>query len=305
MRVNRRQFLGYSAGSMGLGALGANPLRAQTNSLITKPIPKTGEQMPLIGIGTNRYGVGASEEERAPLKASLKKFSELGGKLIDTAPAYRQSQAVLGDLIAELNLRDDLLMATKCDKSSREDSLAQVQESHSLLGFDVIDFMQIHNMNGWQVQLPVLRELQQEGKIRYYGITTSRVRDYDAFLNIMRTEQLDTIQVNYSLAGRDAEKEILPLAQEKGLAVIVNLPFARGELFNAVKGVELPEWTSEFDCQSWAQFFLKYIVSHPAVNAAIPGTTKEHYAIDNIGASMGVLPDASMRKRQEVFIDNL
>lgn len=305
MSVNRRQFLGYSAGSMGLGALGASPLRAQTNSLVTKPIPKTGEHMPLIGIGTNQYGVGASEEERAPLKASLKKFSELGGKLIDTAPSYRKSQAVLGDLIAELGVTDDLLMATKCDQSSRDDSVAQIQESHSLLGFDVIDFMQIHNMKGWQVQLPILRELQQEGKIRYYGITTSRAREYGAFMDIMRSEPMDTIQVNYSLADRGAEKEILPLAQEKGLAVIVNLPFGRGALFSAVQGVDLPEWASEFDCQSWAQFFLKYIVSHPAVNTAIPGTTKEKYAIDNIGASMGALPDAAMRKRQEDFFDNL
>lgn len=305
MNMNRRSFLGYSVGSVGLSALGMSPVIAQSGNLITKPIPKTGEQMPLMGLGTNRYGAGTSAKARAPLLATVRKFTELGGKLIDTAPSYRGSEGVLGSLIAEAGLRDDLLMATKNNQRGGESTANQMSESQTLLGFDVLDFMQVHNLRNWQAQLPVMREWQQDGKLRYIGITTSRPNQYDEFLNIMRSEELDTIQVNYSLADREAEKEILPLAQEKGLAVIVNVPFAQGRLFSAVKGADLPEWAAEFGATSWAQFFLKYIVSHPAVNVAIPGTTKEKYAIDNMGASMGELPDAAMRKKQEEFIANL
>ena len=305
MSVNRREFLGYSAGAMGLGSLGSTSVFSQENRLLTKPIPSTGEQMPLIGVGTNRYGSGTSEKNREPLLETLRTFTGLGGKLIDTAPSYRNSEKVLGSIIGEAGLRDDVLMATKCDQRGGARTARQIEQSMAELGYDQIDFMMVHNMRDWEDQLPVIREFQQEGKIRYSGITTSRNSSHKAVADVMRKEPLDAVQINYSLAERNAEEELLPFALEKGIAVIVNVPFDGGSLFNKVKRHALPDWTAEFDCTSWAQFFLKYIVSHPVVNAAIPGTTKVEYAVDNMGASMGRLPDASLRKRQEEFIDSI
>lgn len=305
MSLNRREFLGYSATVAGLGALGSGPVSAQENGLLTKPIPSTGEQMPLIGIGTNRYGSGTSEEGRAPLLETLKKFAELGGKLIDTAPSYRNSEEVLGSIIAEAGLRDDLLMATKCDQGGGMRTTRQIERSMAELDYDVIDFMMVHNMRDWEEQLPVIREFQQEGKIRYCGITDWRNSRHKTLADIMRKEPLDAVQINYSLAERNIEEELLPVALDKGIAVIANVPFDGGSLFNKVRRQELPDWAAEFDCTSWAQFFLKYIVSHPAINAAIPGTTKVEYATDNMAASMGRLPDTDLRKRQEAFIESL
>lgn len=306
MSLNRREFLGCGAASIAaLSSIGSSTAAAQEGALLTKPIPKSGEHMPLIGLGTNQYGNGSSGEAREALLATVRKFNELGGKFIDTAPSYRGSEAVLGSIIAEAGIGDEILMATKCDERGGESTQEQMEESRSLLGFEQIDFMQVHNLRNWKNQLAVMNEWKQEGKIRYCGVTTSRSSQYYDLLDVIHGANIDCIQVNYSLADREAENDVLPIAWDQGLAVIVNLPFGRGQLFDAVRGVELPDWAAEFGATSWAQFFLKYIVSHPAVNVAIPGTTKEHYAIDNIGASMGLLPDASLRKRQEDFIDNL
>jgi aryl-alcohol dehydrogenase-like predicted oxidoreductase len=304
MSLTRRQVLKGSAALTAAGMLGIPPLRAQTE-LIKKPIPKTGELIPVIGIGTNRYGVDAVEEQLAPLRETLKKFRELGGTVIDTAPAYRNSEAVLGDLIDGLGIRDDLYMATKCNMQTQEQSATQMEESVARLKWDVIDLMQVHNLMGWEGQLPAMREWKAAGRLRYYGVTTSQTQQHELLAKLMQEQELDFIQVNYSLGDRAAAEKILPLAADKGLGVFINVPLGRGSLFGNVGQRPLPEWATEFDCKSWGQFFLKYIVSHPAVTVAIPGTRKPQHAEDNLGAAMGRLPDAAMRKRMEDFIDSV
>jgi aryl-alcohol dehydrogenase-like predicted oxidoreductase len=304
MSLTRRQVLKGSAALTAAGMLGIPPLRAQTE-LIKKPIPKTGELIPVIGIGTNRYGVDAVEEQLAPLRETLKKFRELGGTVIDTAPAYRNSEAVLGDLIDGLGIRDDLFMATKCNMQTQEQSATQMEESVARLKWDVIDLMQVHNLMGWEGQLPAMREWKAAGRLRYYGVTTSQTQQHELLAKLMQEQELDFIQVNYSLGDRAAAEKILPLAADKGLGVFINVPLGRGSLFGNVGQRPLPEWAAEFDCKSWGQFFLKYIVSHPAVTVAIPGTRKPQHAEDNLGAAMGRLPDAAMRKRMEDFIDSV
>jgi aryl-alcohol dehydrogenase-like predicted oxidoreductase len=305
MGITRRDLLKGSAAITALSAIGVNPLTAQPGGLITKVIPKSGEMIPPIGIGTNRYGGDNSEEQRAPLRATLQRFHELGGKVIDTAPLYRNAEEVLGDLIDDPGLREDLFMATKCNMMTTAESHEQMEQSIAKLQWDVIDLMQVHNLIGWQEQLPAMQEWKQEGRIRYTGLTTSQGRQYDELAAIMQVQDVDFIQVNYSLDDRAAADRLLPMAAEKGMAVFINLPFGRGRLFEAVAGRELPDWSKEFDCHSWGQFFLKYIISHPAVTVAIPGTRKPHHAEDNLGAAMGRLPDAVMRKRQEDYLDSL
>lgn len=304
MSLTRRQVLKGSAALTAAGMLGIKPLRAQTE-LIKKPIPKTGELIPVIGIGTNRYGVDAVEEQLAPLRETLKKFRGLGGTVIDTAPAYRNSEAVLGGLIDGLDIRDDLFMATKCNMQTQEQAATQMEESVARLKWDVIDLMQVHNLMGWEGQLPAMREWKAAGRLRYYGVTTSQAQQHEQLVKLMQEQDLDFIQVNYSLGDRAAADKILPLAADKGLGVFINVPLGRGSLFGNVGQRPLPDWAAEFDCKSWGQFFLKYIVSHPAVTVAIPGTRKPQHAEDNLGAAMGRLPDAAMRKRMEDFIDSV
>lgn len=305
MKMQRRDFLKASVAAGACGLISQAGATTLGGDLVTKPIPKTGEQIPVIGIGTNRYSVGTSESERAPLRQVLTAFADAGGTLIDTAPMYRKSQAVLGELLAETGLTDKFFMATKCDTSGGDRTRAQMEESRTLLGYETIDLMQVHSLRNWGKQLPVVREWKEAGKVRYLGITTSRGSQHDDLVGIMKKEPLDFVQINYSMIDREAEDELLPLALEQGVAVLVNLPFARGDLFSKTKGVDLPEWAAEFDCHSWGQFFLKYVVSHPAVTCAIPGTTKLHHAQDNIGAAMGVLPGADQRKQQQEFFASL
>jgi len=304
MGMTRREVLKGSVALTAAGALGIRPIAAQ-QELIRKPIPKTGELIPVIGIGTNRYGVDASEEQRAPLRDTLRRFQELGGTVIDTAPAYRNSEQVLGDLIRELGIRDSLFMATKCNMNTADASRVQMEESVTKLSWDVIDLMQVHNLTGWEGQLPAMREWKAAGRIRYIGLTTSQVQQHEELAGLMQTQDIDFIQVNYSLGDRAAADKILPLAADKGLGVFINLPLGRGRLFERVGQQALPDWAAEFDCKSWGQFFLKYIVSHPSVTVAIPGTRKPTHAEDNLGAAMGRLPDADLRERMEDLIDNI
>lgn len=306
MGINRRSFVKNSAASLA-GALASGTastvFSADASSLITKTIPSTGEQLPIVGLGTNSFRSAPSDEEKIPLLEVIKIFSEHGG-LIDTAPSYGRSESVLGDLISELGVENKMIFSTKCDKSGGDATRAQIAQSLDFLKTRPIDIMEIHNLRSWQANLPVLREAKQEGSMRYLGITTSRPNQYEELLSIMRSEPMDFIQVNYSILDRGAEAEILPLAAEKGLAVLANVPYGRGNAFSAVKGLEVPEWAKEF-CASWGQFFLKYNASHPALTASIPGTTTPRYAFDNVGAAMGRLPTAVERKMQEDFMAGL
>ncbi len=225
--------------------------------------------------------------------------------MLDTAPSYGNSESVLGDLIAELGIRDGIFLATKVDRQGREAGLERMEASFDKLRTDRVDLMQVHNLRDAVTQLAAMREWKQAGRLRYTGITTSSDRQYEAMAQIMSVEVFDFIQVDYSLGNRSAADRILPLAADRGMAVLVNLPFGRARLFRAVGDRPLPDWAADIDCSTWAQVFLKYVVSHPAVTCAIPGTTKEHHAVDNMGAARGRLPDAALRRRMEGFFDAL
>jgi aryl-alcohol dehydrogenase-like predicted oxidoreductase len=302
--ITRRKLIQLTSGAGVSLGLGWNPLAAQSGEIITRPIPSSGEAVPAIGIGTNRYKVGTAEEN-AGLRATLEAFAEMGGQVVDTAPVYRSSETILGQLMAELDNRDRLFIATKVEKKDRTGSLERMEGSLVKLQTPVLDLVQSHQMNGAENTLPVMHEWQQDGRVRYIGITTSDTDTFPRMLELMKKEAMDFIQVNYSLSNREAADEILPLAIDKGIAVLINIPFARGQLFKAVADRPLPDWTAEFDCESWGQFFLKYVISHPAVTCAIPGATKARHAIDNVGAAYGRLPDPELRRRQETFFDAL
>lgn len=305
MTISRRDFSLACLSTAAALLLGGRSAFAGPANVLKRPIPSSGEMIPIIGIGTNRYGVGASAEERAPLRAALERFHEWGGTLIDTAPAYRTSESVLGDLIFDLGNRDDLFVATKVDRAVRAEGESQMKASLSRLRTDRLDLVQVHNLRGWETSIPLLREWQDDGRIRYIGITTSRARQYGLMEKIMRQQDLDFIQINYSLEERDAADRLLPLAADRGMGVIINRAFGGGRIFRRVGDRPLPDWAAEFDCSSWAQFLLKYALAHPATTVAIPGMTKVRHVDDNFGAARGRLPDAAQRKRQEAFFDAL
>jgi aryl-alcohol dehydrogenase-like predicted oxidoreductase len=277
---------------------------AQPTSLIQRKIPLSGENLPVIGIGTaRRYEDITDEAQKLPLRETLLQFKELGGKLIDSSPTYGTAEAVVGELSSGLKIREALFLATKVSIQGRDAGIRQMEDSFKRLRTDKIDLIAVHNLRDTETHLRTLRDMKNAGRIRYIGITTSFPRQYDEFERAMKAETLDFIQVDYALDNREAGKRILPLAAERGMAVMINLPFGRGRLFNAVQGQKLPPWASDFDCASWAQFFLKYIVSHPSVTCCIPGTAKVEYVPDNLGAAHGRLPDAAMRRRMETFLE--
>jgi aryl-alcohol dehydrogenase-like predicted oxidoreductase len=306
MQRSRRELLkaGIAVGaSMFLPAV---RLHAQGSPLIQRKIPSTGESLPIIGIGTaRRYEAVTTEADRAPLREVLRQLPELGGKVIDTAPSYGTAEMVVGDLVAELRIRESLFLATKLGVHGRDAGIEQLERSFKRLRTPMIDLIAVHNLQDTPTQLRTLRQWKQAGRIRYVGITTSFERQHPEFEQTMRSEALDFIQVDYALDNRKADQRILPLAADRGMGVMINLPFGRGRLFQAVQGQPLPPWSGEFDCASWAQFFLKYIVSHPAVTCALPGTAKAEYLVDNLGAARGRLPNAEMRARMERLIDSV
>jgi aryl-alcohol dehydrogenase-like predicted oxidoreductase len=307
MDLTRRDMLKLTAGAGAALALGVRlPAFAQSSEIMKRPIPSSGEMIPVVGLGTSQtFNVETTEEALAPLKEVMRTFVDMGGTVLDTAYGYRNSETVSGILAADLGVTDRLFMATKVAAETTEQGIEQMENSMNLLKRSVIDLMQVHNLRGWQTQLPMLREWKAAGRFRYIGITTSSTRQYDDFVAVMEQEDLDFIQVNYSLAQRQAEERILPLAADRGMAVLCNLPYGRGRLFRAVQGHELPEWAAEFDAASWGQFFLKFIISHPAVTCPIPATTNARHAADNMGAAYGRLPDGAMRRRMIEFFDSL
>jgi aryl-alcohol dehydrogenase-like predicted oxidoreductase len=280
----------------------------QTQPLIQKKIPSTGESIPIIGLGTaRRYEDIKTDTQKVPLRDTIRQFKELGGKMIDTSPTYGTAEAVVGELVDGLKVRDSLFLATKVSLRNigREEGIAQIEQSFKRLHTKRIDLIAVHNLRDTDTQLRTLREMKQAGRIRYVGITTSFDNQYGEFEQTMKKEHLDFIQVDYALDNRDAGERIIPLAGDRGMAVMINLPFGRGRLFSAVQGKKLPEWAAAIDCASWAQFFLKYIVSHPAVTCAVPGMARAEYVIDNLAAARGRLPDAATRRRMEQFIDSV
>ncbi len=301
--MDRRTF---TLSALGAAALGSMRLSSAAASEVAKrAIPSTGEEIPIIGLGTNRYGVDESDEARAPLRESLQRFRAWGGGMIDTAPMYRTSESVLGDLIAELGMRKDVFLATKVDKNSAESARTQMLSSHEKLKSGTLDLMQIHNLRGWQTSLPLLEEWKRSGRARYTGITTSRSSQYAELEKILAKHDLDFVQLNYSLEQRESAERLMPLAADRGIGVIINRAFGGGRLFRAVASKQIPDWAKEFGCESWAQFLLKYALSHPAATVAIPGMTKARHVDDNFAAATTRMPSAEERRRQERFFDEL
>jgi diketogulonate reductase-like aldo/keto reductase len=277
---------------------------------ITKPIPSTGERLPVIGLGTNAYSANGAEQ-MAPLREVLEHMPKVGGTLIDTARVYGRSEAVIGELLEALGNRAQMFIATKTPMfGDFSNPQAVLDVSFDALRVKTIDLIQIHMMAGLRQLMPVFESNKAAKRVRYIGISTSEDSQYDAIMAAMQQYPLDFIQVDYSLGNRNAAERVLALAQERRMGVLVNVPFGgRGRgaasMFGRVAGKPLPDWAAEIDATSWAQVFLKYVVSHPAVTAAIPGTTQRKNMEDNQGAGRGRLPDAAMRRRIEQFWDSL
>jgi aryl-alcohol dehydrogenase-like predicted oxidoreductase len=300
--LTRRVAMGGLAAGIGL-TLSGSLLAADTAPVITKAIPRTAERLPVIGLGTNAYSVSAPEE-LAARREVLQKFPALGAKVVDTARAYGESEVVIGKLVASLGIRDQLFLATKT--SARGDiptGDGELEAALQRLQTDRLDLLQVHNFHAVDQLLPRLREWQQAGKVRYIGVTTSTDDQYPHMIEVLKTFPLDFIQVDYSLDNRGAADRILPLAQDKGVGVLVNMPLGgrRGSLMSRLADKPLPPWSGELGVTSWAQLLLKYAVSHPAVTVAIPGTTKLKHLEDNQLAARGQLPDAAQRRRMEQY----
>ena len=277
-----------------------------SQSIFTKAIPRTGESLPMIGLGTwQTFDVGSAQSERAPLREVLRGFVRLGGTVIDSSPMYGRSESVVGDLAAEIKLEGRLFVATKVWTSGREAGIRQMEESFRRLRVKRIDLMQIHNLVDWRTHLTTLREWKKQGRIRYIGVTHYTASAYDQLARVLETEELDFVQLNYSIVEREAEQRLLPLAADRGVAVLVNRPFAQAQLFSKVRGKPLPPFAEEIGCASWAQFFLKFVVSHPAVTCAIPATSKVQHLADNMQAGMGQLPAAQIRQRMAKYVADL
>ena len=310
MKLSRRDYLKVNLAA-GL-ALAMPPALARDSKklpLITRPIPSTGERLPVVGLGTNQYSV-ETPEEMAQLQEVLETMVELGGSVIDTARVYGRAEVVIGELLARMGNRKDYFIATKTPiRGELGDPDTELRTSFDQLGVETLDLMLIHNLHGLDELMPNFIRWKEEGRIRYIGMSTSTEDQYVEQMAGMRRYPLDFIQVDYSITNRNAAKEILPLAEELGIAVMINVPFGgrrnAASTFSRVEGRELPEWAAEFDAESWEQVFLKYVISHPAVTVAIPGTTRVRHMFDNQGAARGRFPDADMRRQIETFWDSL
>jgi diketogulonate reductase-like aldo/keto reductase len=286
------------------------PLDAQpadeSSAMLMRAIPSSGEKLSVIGLGTwQKFDVDLTPDTRKPLEEVLLLFVKLGGRVIDSSPMYGRAEEVIGELTSALGIREKLFLATKVWTRGKENGIKSMERSMALLRTNRIDLMQVHNLLDVQTHLASLRQWKEQGRIRYLGVTHYNSSAYPEVEKILRTEKLDFLQINYSLMEREAEQRVLPLAQERGVAVIVNRPFGAGDLFDKVRSKPLPDWAGDFDCRSWAQFFLKWIVAHPAVTCAIPATGKPQHLEDNLQAGFGRLPDANTRRRMIEIVRSL
>jgi aryl-alcohol dehydrogenase-like predicted oxidoreductase len=307
--LSRRAFIAASvAAGVGTALAGLVPAGAETPAslpLITKPIPSSGERLPAIGLGTDAFRA----EVRDAIRDEIQRMTALGGSVIDTAASYGDSEQLIGAALASLGTRDKVFLATKLvggDSvfSPGPTGAASFERSCERLQTRRIDLLQVHNLNGTATLIPQMQQWKKAGRIRYIGVTTSRGSQHADIAEAMRSFALDFVQVDYSIADRDAAETVLPLALERRVAVLVNLPFGRSSLFREAASRKLPDWAAEIDVTSWAQYFLKYVISHPAVTCAIPGSTQVAHLVDNQGAGRGRLPDAAMRRRMEEYWDN-
>ncbi len=305
---SRREFLrlGATVGAgIGTAALPFARVHA-ADPLLMRTIPHGKEALPAVGIGTAIvFDIAEDAQKRAERSAVIRIMLEGGARVIDTAPSYGSAEDVVGDLLAALGVRERIFLATKVRLASREDAIAEMRRSLVRLRTPQVDLIQLHNVREANTDLGVLREWRDQGYARYIGVTSTQASTYDSVAEVVRREKPDFLQVGYSLSERQAEARLLPVAAESGAAVLTALPFGRGRLFSAVRGKSLPEWAGEFGATSWAQFFLKYLLSNETVTCVIPGTDKAEYMTDNLNAARGRLPDAKMRKRMVQFWESL
>jgi diketogulonate reductase-like aldo/keto reductase len=276
-------------------------------TMISRPIPSTGEAMPVIGLGTfQAFDVAADEQARQPLRTVLREFTDAGARMIDSSPMYGRAEAVTGGLVAEMGLRPRVFLATKVWTSGREQGIAQMRRSAELMQAGVLDLIQIHNLLDWRTHLATLRDMKAKGQVRYIGITHYTTGSLPELARILDSETgIDFVQCGYSLATREAETRLFPTAAARGVAVIVNQPFEQGGMFHKLRGRALPGWAAEFDCTSWAQMFLKYIIGEPAVTVAIPATASPEHMADDLKGGLGRLPDARQREQIRRLWDTL
>ncbi|WP_341916512.1 aldo/keto reductase [Polaromonas sp. YR568] len=299
--MRRRNLLQFVPALVATGALAQNPARPQP---LTKPIPSSGEQIPVVGLGSwITFNVGNDRAARDQCTEVMRQFFAAGGKLIDSSPMYGSSQGVIGESLQKLQAQSKVFSAEKVWTSS--DGAAQIEASRKFWQVPRFDLLQVHNLLAWEKQLPLLQAMKAAGQLRYVGITTSEGRRHAEFEAIMRSQRLDFIQLSYNLLDREAEQRLLPLARERGIAVLVNRPFREGALLRQLQRHPLPAWAGEIDCTSWAQLALKFIVSHPAVTCAIPATSNPAHLRENMGAAYGRLPDAALRQRMAEHVAKL
>jgi diketogulonate reductase-like aldo/keto reductase len=271
--------------------------------MLTRPIPSTNEPLPVIGVGTwQAFDVGPDRAALDQRRQVLQALFDTGGSVIDSSPMYGRAEEVVGALLAEMKAHDKAFLATKVWTSGVAAGIAQMKSSLAKFQAPAIDLMQIHNLVDWRTHLRTLREWKQAGRVRYIGVTHYTAGAYDELERVLRAEPLDFVQVNYSLGEREAERRILPLAHERGMAVLVNRPFTEGGLFNRVRTTPLPPWATDLGCDTWAQFFLKWILAHPAVTCVIPATSRVAHLVDNMKAGTGTLPDAATRDRMSAAV---
>lgn len=309
--MSRAEFLRAAAATAGVIAsgslLGAAGLAlAAEPPVLRRPIPSSGEMLPVVGVGTAVvYEIETSDAKFPLLVDSIKAFLDNGGALIDTSPTYGRAEKNLGEIFRRTGLRKQAFLATKISTTGEQSGIDQVNSAMRDMGTDRLDLLQVHNIRDTVTHLRTIRRLKDEGKVRYVGITTSFDKDYEEFERVMQRERLDFIQIDYALDNRNAEDRILPLARDRGMAVLINLPFGRGRLFSRARGKALPPFAAEIDCSSWAQFFLKFLLANPAVNVVIPGTDRPEFAIDNLNAARGRIPDARMREQMIRYWEQL
>jgi len=312
--LSRREWLGITLGAGTALALNPRLLRAlQQGQLIQRAVPSTGEMLPAVGLGSSAtFSRVARSEDVAALREVIKAMVDGGATVFDTAPSYGASEKVAGDIANELKVADKIFWATKVNVVPRGESTAdpaaareQIHASFQKFQVPTIDLIQVHNLADVPTQLGILKELKQQGNIRYIGVTTTSNRQYETLTQVMRNEPLDFIGLDYAVDNRDVEETILPLAAERKIGVLVYVPFGRTRLWQRVEGRELPEWASEFDATTWAQFFIKYVISHPAVTVVTPATSQARHMVDNIGGGIGRLPNQAMRQRMAELVDAL
>ena len=294
--INRRQAMKIGAALLACQALRLNAEEATGLPAIRRPIPSSGELLPVIGMGTSRtFDTGADAESLAALKAVMQAFFQGGGTVIDSSPMYGNAESRVGDILRTLDPRPPIFAATKVWINGREEGIAQMQQSARRMQVKNLDLIAVHNLRDWKTHLATLRRWKEQGEVRYIGITTSHGRNHAELLDLMRTQPLDFVQFSYNIEDRTAEEKLLPLAQERGIATMINRPYQRGSLFSKARGKPLPDLAAELDCRSWGQFFLKFILAHPAVTCIIPATSRAHHMHDNMQANLGRVPDSVQR----------